>query len=561
MGTLLARWEIIESELLEWLKSYNGPRYHAVLSDPPYALISITKRFGRPSSVPAQHGSDGRFSRLSKGFMSSEWDSFRDYEHYQSWVSEWAKLLIEKALYPGAVCLFFGGTRTFHHLGVGLETGGFEIVDCLMWLHGQGFPKSHDVSKGIDKINGESGRAGKFVTWLRTTGVTKKQVNQITNTVDMGRHYLGTDQPAIPTRVLWKKLRPLCGDIPLWVDELVERIEAEREVIETRTDLGKRMINYLPTEETEFDVTAPATDPAKQWDGYGTALKPAWEPVFLCRAPRGKYTFAQLVVEFGSGALNIDGGRLGYASESDKAGATPQGRPTSRQGGLAGGLQDDRDRIDFERPEQKGRWPANLILSHTDECVKVGEFEVEGRVINRWKDGMLPFGGGAGQEYETVDPARAGEPSAERTYEHEGGTDFAMKPGARRGTETVDLYACVPSCPMRMLDDQAGELHSGFFSGHRNSDKTRNVYGAFKGTNEDQSRPANTGGPSRFFYTAKANRSEKDKGLENFYWKRTDDGFERIGISEYEGLDKRGRAHGCIHPTVKPLELLRYLST
>ena len=115
----MASWGIIESELIEWLGSYGGPRYHAVLSDPPYALISITKRFGKAGSAPAQEGSDGRYSRLSTGFMGQKWDGFESLEHYQKWVSQWSKLMIERLLYPGAVCLFFGGTRTFHHLGVG----------------------------------------------------------------------------------------------------------------------------------------------------------------------------------------------------------------------------------------------------------------------------------------------------------------------------------------------------------------------------------------------------------------------------------------------------------
>ncbi|KKL22318.1 hypothetical protein LCGC14_2436670, partial [marine sediment metagenome] len=111
----MTTWHIIESELIEWLKSYDGPRYQAVLSDPPYALISITKRFGKDGSAPAQEGSDGRYSRLSGGFMGQKWDGFESLQHYQEWIAEWSALLIEKALYPGAVCMFFGGTRTFHH--------------------------------------------------------------------------------------------------------------------------------------------------------------------------------------------------------------------------------------------------------------------------------------------------------------------------------------------------------------------------------------------------------------------------------------------------------------
>jgi len=105
------KYSVIEAEIIEWLKAYEGEKFHAILSDPPYALISIAKRFG-PGQAENLEGKDGRFSRLGKGFMGQTWDGFDSLEDYQSWVAEWASLLIEKVLYPGALCLFFGGTRT-----------------------------------------------------------------------------------------------------------------------------------------------------------------------------------------------------------------------------------------------------------------------------------------------------------------------------------------------------------------------------------------------------------------------------------------------------------------
>lgn len=87
-------------------------------------------------------------------FMGKSWDAFKDNRAFQDWVSEWARLLIEKALYPGAVGLFFGGTRTWHRLAVGLEDGGFSVEDTVMWTHAQGFPKGIDISKAIDKAAG-----------------------------------------------------------------------------------------------------------------------------------------------------------------------------------------------------------------------------------------------------------------------------------------------------------------------------------------------------------------------------------------------------------------------
>lgn len=103
---------IHNADVTEWLKNYSGEKFHAVISDPPYGLA----------------------------FMGKSWDKYTPIQ-YQTWCSEWGNELI-KHLYPGAVCMFFGGTRTYHRLATGLEDAGFEIFDSMMWVTGQGFPKS-----------------------------------------------------------------------------------------------------------------------------------------------------------------------------------------------------------------------------------------------------------------------------------------------------------------------------------------------------------------------------------------------------------------------------------
>lgn len=457
--------DIIQANVLEWLDSYDGPRFHGVLSDPPYALISIAKRFG-PGQAPAQEGSDGRYSRLSAGFMGQEWDSFADYGHYREWVAEWAGLLIERALYPGAVCMFFGGTRTFHHLGLGLEMGGFEIVDALMWMHGQGFPKSHDISKFLDKVAGEERD--------RIEG-------------------------------------PKSGG---WASGFYRK----------NMDSGYRPHQYYE-EGNRLISPEPITDEAENWDGYGTALKPSWEPIFLCRAPRNGMTFADLATEYGTGALWIDGGRIGAVKGDIKS--------VSAEGGFGHGkakTYGEGRGIEYKAPDD-GRWPANLLLSHHEDCVRVGEVEVEGRTINRFLDGMKPFGEGDGEPYESEQ----------------------MPP------ETLERWACVSDCPVRMLDKSAARSSMG--GGVHRSDSEGNRLLFFdKEIGQQSQQYFDSGGPSRFFYAAKASSSEKDKGLEDFYWKRTDEGWERVSRAEWKKLPKRQRAHGCIHLTVKPLELLRYLA-
>jgi hypothetical protein len=102
--------------------------------------------------------------------------------------------------------------------------------------------------------------------------------------------------------------------------------------------------------------------------GWGTALKPAHEPIIVARKPLVG-TVAQNVAKYGTGALNIDAARIGYTSEADKEGATPQGKCTAKAGALAGGTQHDGGRDEFERPELKGRWPANVIHDGSDEVL------------------------------------------------------------------------------------------------------------------------------------------------------------------------------------------------
>jgi len=191
----------------------------------------------------------------------------------------------------------------------------------IAWVYGSGFPKSLDVSKAIDKNNGEVGRLLRFTEWMRTTGLTSKQIDQATET-NMGGHYLtAKSQPAIPTRRLWSKLRPLCGQVPDWVDELVERIEAEREVV------GQKIVNGEEgtaggyqngiasvrgsdiSIQRQINITAPSTDAAKEWEGWGTALKPALEPITVARKPLVG-TVAENVLQHGTGAINVDGGRV-----------------------------------------------------------------------------------------------------------------------------------------------------------------------------------------------------------------------------------------------------------
>jgi hypothetical protein len=208
-------------------------------------------------------------------FMGKSWD------HGVPSVDVWR--MVYDLLLPGAVLLAFGGTRTWHRLAVAIEDAGFEVFDTLMWLYGSGFPKSHDISKAIDKGAGAT------------------------------REVVGRNPHARPNSD---------GDYQ----------------------------GYSGKQGHDPFITAPATPLSAAWSGYGTALKPAWEPIIAARRPR-ETTYAATAVEHGAGALRVDGCRIGTEQTV-----------TLRNGNSGGNGAYGRDTRVFERTNPPGRWPANLLL-------------------------------------------------------------------------------------------------------------------------------------------------------------------------------------------------------
>ena len=199
---------------------------------------------------------------------------------------------------------------------------------------------------------------------MRSTGVTAKRINAATGTF-MASHYLTAgSQPAIPTPDLWAIIRPMCGDVPAWADELVARIAAEREVVgqvtKARSTSGASALPTIGGETVyqSWSITAPATDAARQWQGWGTALKPALEPITVARKPLIG-TVAENVLAHGTGALNVDGCRVGmetrYNAPATAAAGTFNCSPGSGES--------------YTGKEVQGRWPANLIHDGSDEVV------------------------------------------------------------------------------------------------------------------------------------------------------------------------------------------------
>lgn len=444
------------------------------VTDPPYFLTSIVKRFGADGSAPAQSGSDGRFKRLSGGFMQMRWDApdapvidpafahwmagfidgegcfsvhkklvngcetydcqfsiglraddkpiliemqrqlggigsmadrparanddrkghaqarycisskadcqrlravlstfplrakkARDFEVWchalDAWVdhspgSSWEDVAyyrdalmavrnvgsvhspeqlffyrvareLLRVMKPGAHLVAFGGTRTYHRLACAIEDAGFEIRDAIMWHYGSGFPKSHDVSKQLD----------------RAAGAEREVVGS--------RH------------------------------KLQSYGEGVNEVFGGGPDKGGIQL-----------LTAPATEAAREWEGWGTALKPATEILVLARKPLSEKTVAANVLRWGTGAINIDGCRV----------EAPEGRvvrmahaETGAKRGYSGGLKGG-SRIE---PQTLGRWPANVIHSGSEE-VLAGFPETESGSGNKNtgnRDNGLTIGNGLGR--------------------------------------------------------------------------------------------------------------------------------------------------------------------
>lgn len=199
---------------LDVLKQIPDNSIDACVSDPPYGI----------------------------SFLNAKWD----YDVPKSEI--WKEVL--RVLKPGGHLLAFFGTRTYHRGVVNIEDAGFEVRDQLSWVYGSGFPKSTDISKQLDKMNGAE------------------------------REVIGTSKSG-----------------------------GYKRIMETNAEHGYRPENYYD-EGNKFVSDEPVTDEAKQWHGWGTGLKPAQEPIVLARKPF-KGTIARNVLKYGTGAININNCRVG----------------------------------------------------------------------------------------------------------------------------------------------------------------------------------------------------------------------------------------------------------
>jgi DNA modification methylase len=306
------------------------------------------------------------------GFMGRSWDGTGvAYD-----VTVWAECL--RVLKPGGHILAFGGSRTWHRLAVAVEDAGFEIRDSIAWIYGSGFPKSLDVSKAIDKSDAKVERRVRdlrFTAWMRASNLTQKECAQLIRPFAkndetagaMAQHYYSDkQQPAVPVEDIFLVLRPHLPAVPDDIERLVFDRTVESKNFAEREVIGQKMSGIANKDEkprhtigaskaVEVDITTPSTAEAQQWSGWGTALKPAFEPVVVGRKPFGKgVTVAENVLAWGVGGLNIDGSRIGTTETL--------GRVKGGWGDAAVGASNYGNFNSVGVTVEGGRWPANVIL-------------------------------------------------------------------------------------------------------------------------------------------------------------------------------------------------------
>lgn len=321
-----------------------------------------------------------------------------------------------RVLKPGGHLLSFGGTRTYHRMACAIEDAGFEVRDMIEWVYGSGFPKSLNIGKVLDKF-------------LKTGNASWN------GTGDSSNGALGYSK------------------------------------LQHKQDY--RPEDYSNRHQNKEDITE---EKAKEWEGWGTALKPAHEPICMARKPLAEKTVAENVLKYGTGGINIDESRIG----TDLIPCSNDIRSLQKWKELDG--RKHKELINPAPTFNFGRFPANLIHDNSEE-----------------------------------------------------------------------VRDCFP-------EQKSGALSSKHKIGNDNGEMFNyGIYGKYKAKNFHDA-PASSGNASRFFksiiYTAKASKSERNFGLDNFNEMKVNDGRD----TPIDNAFQRGETHRKnVHPTVKPIALMEYL--
>ncbi len=557
---------MLKGDCIEVMKAMKPNSVDAICTDPPYGLEfmgkewdKLTRNLMRPDSE-ADKERKKKYGRNYAGRKSNLPDILGSQKHapeMQLWHTQWLTEAY-RVLKPGGSMLVMGGTRTFHRLACAIEDSGFIIKDTLMWLYGSGFPKAQDLGKMIDK------RGGKDIAWFidyilkvaKERNISKKELTNLflsKNGKPTGWLYNKSSHTQGLTVEQFNKIKDFLN-LPFDNLEEAKREIIKKKRIQRNSASWESKKGMLAIEEQNFDTTAPSTDLAKHWDGFKVGgIKPAYEPIiWAVKPPEGSYF--DNVLKWGVGAINVDECRIDSVIKNNE-------KRTSKPGGGKGGMFiHDGDMPAGERHNSKGRFPANIILSHHPECVQVGMKKVR----QAWSDkGIL-----------SVDGFNPGQPCKE-------------KPGRKvkkhcdsDGYETVESWDCHPDCAVRLLDEQSGVLKSGAIKpNHKSKGWASCNHNGYKrpwmkkAENIGWDVKGDTGGASRFFYCAKASRSERNAGLEGMEEKdKSEHRFGRYRCKKCGKLQldynpckcknpdfERIEVNKNNHPTVKPIKLFEWL--
>ena len=311
---------LLNGDCLDKLKELEADSVDSIVTDPPYGLA----------------------------FMGKKWD----YDVPSQAI--WEECM--RVLKPGGHLLSFAGSRTYHRMAVRIEDAGFEIRDQIMWIYGSGFPKSHNIGKAVDKIGGSS--IGWFGEWLKEwreeNNIAQSQVAKLFPSKTGGltgcvsNWELGKN---IPTLEEYNKIVEEF-DLPFKSLE-----ELEREVIGKKNSacFGKEERHTIGSSTSvEVEITKGNSD----WEGWGTALKPAHEPIVMARKPF-KGNVANNVLEWGTGGINVDGCRIGMSDDDIE---TNTKKASKENNGVNFDVAESKSKGTATLPNTQGRFPANIIF-------------------------------------------------------------------------------------------------------------------------------------------------------------------------------------------------------
>ena len=282
--------KLLLGDCLEKLKELDDNSVDSIVTDPPYGLSFMGKDWDHIKATQETK------SQVVKGLGAGmKMTTLADNIEFEKWVTEWS-MECYRVLKPGGYMLAFGGSRMYHRLASGVENAGFEIRDQMMWVYGSGFPKSRDIGKDIEKI--------------KVGGI--KNLKQV-----------GTKQG-------------------IKVETGTSGYSYSKEYVAGKSMGGKQISGDIPV----YEIT-------NEWGGWGTALKPAHEPIVMARKPISEKTVGNNVLEWGVGGINIDGCRISHNEPIRVKKAQEGGNKVYGQSGR----YEDTTEL---KPE--GRFPANIIF-------------------------------------------------------------------------------------------------------------------------------------------------------------------------------------------------------